>query len=119
VDNLQITAAGRKRVQSDDFAKTLVHVVDAAAAHPLGLHLVTTYVAVNLLVDDANVVELPAGSGTDEAEAAALAAFMNANEKEIRAALQHAMSSAAYLAHAIELHGTEGLDEYLVQFPQA
>jgi hypothetical protein len=117
---MQITAAGRKRVQSDDFAKTLVHVIDAAGGYPMdyGFQLVATYVAMNLLVEEGNFVEMPAPAGS-EAEAAALCAFMNANDKEIRAALQHAMSSPAYLAHAIACHGTDGLDEYLAQFPQA
>src|SRR5690349_15808203 len=68
VDKLQITQAGRRRVASADFAKTMVHVIEqatvmAAQGAPLEdtFDVVVTYLAVNLLVDDNNYFELPAG----------------------------------------------------------
>jgi hypothetical protein len=112
VPNLQITAAGRKRVASDDFAKILVHVIAQAAETGIPEEFVLTYVALNLTVDETNVVELPA-----EREGALLADFVNANEKEIRATLQQVLVSPAYLAHALECFGTEALDEYLATLP--
>jgi hypothetical protein len=60
-NTLQITAAGRKRVASDDFAKCLVHVMGQASAAGLLEDVALTYVAMNLLVDETNFVELPAG----------------------------------------------------------
>jgi hypothetical protein len=59
------------------------------------------------------------GVKTDEAEAAALCDFMNANDKEIRATLQQVLMSPTYIVHAMQCFGTDGLDEYLAQFPQA
>jgi len=129
VANLQITAAGRKRVASEDFAKTLVHVIDAAddgmrvsqisalqagTGKPLdcGFQLVASYVAMNLLVDETNFVELPAEG--DKA-ATAMCDFMNANDKEIRAVIKQTISSPAYIAHAILCHGYEGLEEVLAE----
>jgi len=117
VPNLQITAAGRKRVASDDFAKCLVHVMGQAreVATPEDfIATVLTYVAMNLVVDGTNFVELPA-----ESESAVLAEFVNANLKEIRATLQRVITSPAYIVHAMQCFGTDGLDEYLAQFPQA
>jgi hypothetical protein len=113
-NTLQITAAGRKRVASEDFAKCLVHVIGQAAATGIPEEFVLTYVAMNLIVDDTNFVELPA-----EREGALLADFVNANEKEIREALSRVLMSPTYMVHAIQCFGTAGLDEYLAQFPQA
>lgn len=112
--NLQITAAGRKRVASDDFAKCLVHVIGQAAATGIPEEFVLTYVAMNLILDETNFVELPA-----EREGALVADFVNANHKEIRATLQRVLMSPAYLAHAVECFGMEVLDEYLAALPQA
>jgi hypothetical protein len=122
VPNLQITAAGRKRVASDDFAKCLVHVVGQASNYPdpeVGSHMVALYVALNLAVDETNFVAIPAAAPTDEAEAKEVTDFMNANDKEIRATIQRVLTSPAYIVHAMQCFGTDGLDEYLAQFPQA
>ena len=112
--DLQITAAGRKRVQSDDFAKTLVHVIGHAGATGIPEEYVLTYIALNLIVDETNFVELPA-----EQEGALIAAFVKANLDEIKNTLQRVLVSPAYIAHAVQSFGTDGLDEYLAQFPAA
>ena len=98
---LVITEHGRKRVESEDFAKSFVHVLDSAEkSGEMAFMMAATYVAANLIVDENLVVWLP---GKNEAKL--LTDFMNKNDSIIRETIKKVIGSPAFLLHLIEITG--------------
>jgi hypothetical protein len=96
---MEITEHGKKMVASEDFAKCLVHVVEAFKHHDRETMLsgVSLYVAAALATDDNNVVSIP--SNQDEAKV--FAAFMNENHALLKETIHNVINSPAFLAHAL------------------
>jgi hypothetical protein len=100
---LQITEYGKRRVASEDFAKTFVHVMahagekrESGMPEEAMFTLVASYVAKNLIVDKDGVFRLPAGRKGEKV----LARFMNENDQFIKDTILQTIHSPAFIRHA-------------------
>jgi hypothetical protein len=90
----QITESGKKRVASDDFAKTLVHVLASGKSIEQGFDMAYLYTAANLAVDEHGFVECRA----DEE----LCIFAQENDELIRETIRTVVASPIFMLHALD-----------------